>query len=99
MAKATVKIKTKSIANPNNGFIIIAIMLPNNERESAMIIEAVSRESLINSGNSSLRKKSFMKILSIRFHNISVSIIPYSEQGLKTADAKRESLVIGDSPH
>ena len=65
-------------------------MLPNNERESAMIIEAVSRESLINSGK---------KILSNRFHNISVSIIPYSKQGLKTVDAKRESLVIGDSPH
>lgn len=98
MAKATVKIKTKSIAKPNNGFIIIAIMLPNNERESAMIIEAVSRESLINSGNSSLRKKSFMKILPNRY-SISVLIIPYSKQGLKTVDAKRESLVIGDSPH
>jgi len=52
-------------------------MLPNNERESAMIIEAVSRESLINSGNSSLRKKSFMKILPNRY-SISVLIIPYS---------------------
>ena len=63
MANATVKIKIKTIARPNNGFIIIAIMLPSKESERMIITEAVNRESLINSGNSSLRKKSFMKIL------------------------------------
>src|SRR5699024_3146033 len=99
MAKAPVKIKTKSIAKPNNGFIIIAIMLPNNERESAMIIEAVSRESLINSENSSVRKESFVEVPPIGFHDISVAIRPYSEQGLNDADADRETLVIGDAPH
>ncbi|GAA0037844.1 hypothetical protein LANSK_03160 [Lactobacillus amylovorus subsp. amylovorus] len=38
-----------------------------------IIMEAVNLESLINSGNSSLCKKSFMKILPIRVNYISVN--------------------------
>ena len=65
MAKATDIIKISTIAKPNNGLIIIAIILPTKESTKMITTEAVNRESLINSGNSSLRKKSFMKILPI----------------------------------